>query len=62
MKVRLTRWAMSPRTPQRLAHVAVELGLLLAAILGVVFVASGIPGHVMASGMVELAGALGGAR
>lgn len=62
MKLRLTRWAYSPRTPQRLAHAAVELGLLLAAIGGMIAVVTGWAPHLIASGLVDAAAQLGGVR
>lgn len=62
MRARLRYLARSPRTPQRLAHYAVEAGLILAGLLAVVLAVSGIPSHALAAGLEHVAQAAGTIR
>lgn len=59
MRTRLTRWAMSPRTPQAIAHRLTEAAALLLTAAVVALLASGLPGHLFAAGLVHAATALG---
>lgn len=59
MRARLTYWTLSPRTPGRIAAGTSQLLALLAAIVGLVAVATGAASHVLFSGVVLLGQALG---
>lgn len=55
MRSRITRWALSPRTPQLVAHKLSELTVLAAAAGSLALVASGLPGHLLATVVVAVA-------
>jgi hypothetical protein len=57
----LTYLALSPRTPQLIARRGVELGVLLAAILGLVLTSTGLASHAVFSVLAVTVEAMGGA-
>lgn len=58
MRARLTYLVLSPTAPRRVAQAAVQLLVLLAAIAGLAFVASGSASHLVFGALVVAGDAL----
>lgn len=55
MRARLSRWALSPRTPALVAQRVAQLVVLALAAAVVALLASGLPSHVFAAAVVAVA-------
>lgn len=60
MRARLTYLVLSPTTPAVIAHGITRLGVLAAAAAGLALVLSGTASYVVFSGLLAVAGVLGG--